>query len=81
MKQYITFHKDRRFDAPDPIPSASHLPDWFQAQVDRTSDPDLPAFDPGEALGGQSQARTRRSQRRSRSQSGDGDHPLSDVWD
>lgn len=31
MKQYITFHKDRRFDAPDPIPSASHLPDWFQA--------------------------------------------------
>jgi Rad3-related DNA helicase len=57
------------------------MPDWFRAQVDRTSDPDLPAFAPEQALGGQSQARTRRSQRRSRSQSGDGDHPLSDVWD
>jgi Rad3-related DNA helicase len=59
------------------------MPDWFRAQVDRMDRPDLPAFAPGEALGGESSGRTRRRSRRSRSSGSadDGSHPLSDVWD
>jgi len=29
-------------------------PDWFQAQIDRLSEPDLPEFSPVDALGGES---------------------------
>jgi Rad3-related DNA helicase len=60
------------------------MPDWFRDQVDRMTAPDLPAFAPGEALGGQSSATTRRRSRRSRSRSSKPsgeNHPLSDVWD
>jgi len=69
------------------------MPDWFADQVDRLSEPDLPEFAPGEALGGEagggeraggrSHGRNRsrgRGRNRGRSRSGD-DHPLSDVWD
>jgi len=67
------------------------MPAWFEAQVDRMTRPDLPAFDPGTAGGGTADTRTGRGARtggRSRSASGgDGggsgdieDHPLSDVW-
>jgi Rad3-related DNA helicase len=68
------------------------MPDWFAAQVDRLSTPDLPAFDPDAALGGgDADGRSRRGGRRragggSRGRSGTGgsrdpsDHPLSDVW-
>jgi Rad3-related DNA helicase len=55
------------------------MPDWFAAQVDRMERPDLPALDPEAALSGQSESRTRRSRRRSRTDGAD--HPLSDVWD
>jgi Rad3-related DNA helicase len=54
------------------------MPDWFAAQVDRMSEPDLPAFAPDEALSGQSKTRSRRSRTRSDASE---DHPLSDVWD
>ncbi|MFT4948837.1 MAG: hypothetical protein ACI9CA_000964, partial [Natronomonas sp.] len=66
------------------------MPDWFADQVDRLSEPDLPAFAPGEALGGSdgSQRTGGRSRGRSRSRTRSrgrsrpsGDHPLSDVWD
>jgi hypothetical protein len=58
-------------------------PEWFAAQVDRMSRPDLPAFDPAAAVessgtGPQSGSRSRR--RRPSSDTTD-DHPLSDVWD
>ena len=58
-------------------------PEWFAAQVDRMSRPDLPAFDPAAAVaesgtGPQSGSRSRR--RRPSSDATD-DHPLSDVWD
>ncbi|THE66735.1 ATP-dependent DNA helicase [Salinadaptatus halalkaliphilus] len=66
------------------------MPDWFEAQVDRMSQPDLPAFDPQAALGesgssgsesndeGQrGRSRTRRRSRRSSSTSS----PLADVWE
>jgi Rad3-related DNA helicase len=64
------------------------MPDWFADQVDRLSEPDLPEFAPGEALGGSggrasggSRGRNRnRNRNRGRSRSSD-DHPLSDVWD
>ncbi len=63
------------------------MPDWFAQQVDRTSKPDLPAFDPRAALGGPTSgndepsesdrvaSRRRRSRRSSRSS------PLADVWE
>ncbi|MDS0220401.1 ATP-dependent DNA helicase [Haloarcula sp. S1AR25-5A] len=56
------------------------MPDWFRAQVDRLSQPDLPRFAPDQALSGLSSG-TKRRHDRSRSRSGDGNHPLSDVWD
>jgi len=56
------------------------MPDWFAAQVDRMSRPDLPAVDPAAAVGeGGSQARRSRSRRRSSAT--DESHPLSDVWE
>jgi Rad3-related DNA helicase len=69
------------------------MPGWFADQVDRLSEPDLPAFAPGEALGGDTSQRAgggsrgrgrsrNRSRGRSRGRSRSiGDHPLSDVWD
>ncbi|MFB6123277.1 MAG: helicase C-terminal domain-containing protein [Haloferacaceae archaeon] len=71
------------------------MPDWFAAQVDRTTRPDLPEFDPEAALAGVDATpgsgrprHTRRSDRRSSTDSVTGessssessDHPLSDVW-
>jgi Rad3-related DNA helicase len=69
------------------------MPDWFADQVDRLSEPDLPDFVPGEALGGDTSQRAgggsrgrgrsrnrSRGRSRGRSRSSD-DHPLSDVWD
>ncbi|WP_423750896.1 helicase C-terminal domain-containing protein [Salinirarus marinus] len=67
------------------------MPDWFAAQVDRTTRPDLPEFDPEAALAGVDATpgtrRPRRSNRRSStdasgatSSSDSSDHPLSDVW-
>ncbi|WP_424001390.1 helicase C-terminal domain-containing protein [Haloarcula salina] len=56
------------------------MPDWFREQVDRLSAPDLPRFAPDRALTGVSSGAKRRHDR-SRSRSGDGSHPLSDVWD
>ena len=69
------------------------MPDWFADQVDRLSEPDLPDFAPGEALGGDTSQRAgggsrgrgrsrNRSRGRSRGRSrSSNDHPLSDVWD
>ncbi|MFB6163929.1 MAG: helicase C-terminal domain-containing protein, partial [Haloarculaceae archaeon] len=60
------------------------MPDWFAAQVDRMTNPDLPAFDPAMAVGdaGSASATARsRSRRRRSSSGGDESHPLSDVWD
>ena len=37
------------------------MPDWFADQVDRLSEPDLPAADPGAALGGTDGSRSRSS--------------------
>ena len=59
------------------------MPGWFAAQVDRMSRPDLPAFAPGSAVGGDSSGR-RLGSRRSTTDSTDDsteNHPLSDVWD
>ncbi|EMA21028.1 ATP-dependent DNA helicase [Haloarcula argentinensis] len=56
------------------------MPDWFRAQVDRLSQPDLPRFAPDQALSALSSG-TKRRHDRSRSRSGNGNHPLSDVWD
>ncbi|MFC4436204.1 MULTISPECIES: helicase C-terminal domain-containing protein [Natrialbaceae] len=72
-------------------------PDWFAAQVDRMGRPELPAFDPGAALGN-SAAETPgstaaaesdrgddrdgpRSRRRSRSGRSSRSSPLADVWE
>jgi hypothetical protein len=67
------------------------MPDWFRDQVDRTSRPDLPAFDPAAAVqavdGGRSVRRSggecaNRSSGRGTRTSDSGsveDHPLSDV--
>ncbi|WP_226482299.1 helicase C-terminal domain-containing protein [Natrinema amylolyticum] len=43
------------------------MPDWFEAQVDRMSRPDLPAFEPRAALGGRSSESGGRSGTRSKS--------------
>ncbi|AFO55605.1 helicase C-terminal domain-containing protein [Natrinema sp. J7-2] len=42
------------------------MPDWFEAQVDRLSRPDLPAFDPQVALGGRHAESAGRSNTRSK---------------
>ncbi|ELY84565.1 helicase C-terminal domain-containing protein [Natrinema altunense] len=42
------------------------MPDWFEAQVDRLSRPDLPAFDPRAALGGRHSESAGRSSARSK---------------
>jgi Rad3-related DNA helicase len=63
------------------------MPDWFAAQVDRMTAPDLPAYDPTAALGdGAENGRRSRSGSRSRGRGssgsgGDDSHPLSDVWE
>ena len=49
------------------------MPPWFAEQVDRMSEPDLPAFDPPAALSELSGSESR--ERRSLD-----DHPLGDVW-
>ncbi|GGN99685.1 MULTISPECIES: ATP-dependent DNA helicase [Haloarcula] len=56
------------------------MPDWFDEQVVRMSEPELPDFAPDRALSGVSASAKRRHDR-SRSRSGGGSHPLSDVWD
>ncbi|MFC7156488.1 helicase C-terminal domain-containing protein [Halomarina halobia] len=53
------------------------MPEWFAAQVDRMTEPDLPAFDPGAALGDGGGDGPPRGRPRPRSLD---DHPLSDVW-
>ncbi|WP_049928622.1 helicase C-terminal domain-containing protein [Halopiger goleimassiliensis] len=70
----------------------SDMPDWFAAQVDRMTEPDLPAFDPAAAVG-DSTATTGRSSRSSSTARGGGSgtsrrsgrssrsSPLTDVWD
>jgi Rad3-related DNA helicase len=59
------------------------VPDWFAAQVDRMSVPDLPALDPGaaQARGDGTATGRDRTRRRSSSAGGGDSHPLSDVWD
>jgi len=59
------------------------MPDWFAAQVDRMTRPDLPAFDPSAAVGdeGAGGAGARSKRRRSTRRDADESHPLSDVWD
>ena len=61
----------------------SDTPDWFADQVDRLSKPDLPAFDPGAATGGDdaTSGSSRRSRRSSGSSESNDRHPLSDVWE
>jgi Rad3-related DNA helicase len=72
------------------------MPDWFAEQVDLMSTPDLPAFDPGAAVGGGGGSGGSRGGSRRRTGSGGSggrsgrsggsgsqdpsDHPLSDVW-
>ncbi|MFB6301390.1 MAG: helicase C-terminal domain-containing protein [Haloferacaceae archaeon] len=57
------------------------MPDWFEAQVDRMTTPDLPEFAPGRALANSDRrGQSTRDQRR-RTRSEEGSHPLSDVWD
>ncbi|ELY46754.1 helicase C-terminal domain-containing protein [Natronorubrum sulfidifaciens] len=70
------------------------MPDWFAVQVDRMSQPELPAFDPSAAItgdsggtrggGGDRAGSTRSNRTRSRSRrSGpsSSSSPLADVWD
>ncbi len=70
------------------------MPDWFAAQVDRMSEPDLPDFSPVDALGGEgvegadagSEGRGRsrsgsRTGSRSRSGASTRSSPMADVWD
>ncbi|MFO7925117.1 MAG: helicase C-terminal domain-containing protein [Halobacteriota archaeon] len=54
------------------------MPPWFEEQVDRIVDPELPPFDPTRALGDAD--RTNRGRRRSNAARNIDDHPLSDVW-
>ncbi|QLD89729.1 ATP-dependent DNA helicase [Natronomonas salina] len=66
--------------------SRHDMPEWFEEQVDRTSRPDLPPFDPDSVAGDGSTtepASTRTESRSSASARRSGsidDHPLSDVW-
>ncbi|SIR90974.1 helicase C-terminal domain-containing protein [Natronorubrum thiooxidans] len=68
------------------------MPDWFAVQVDRMSQPDLPAFDPSAALtgdsggtrgssGGERPDRSRRTRSRRSGRSSSSSSPLADVWD
>ena len=64
------------------------MPDWVAAQVDRMTEPDLPAYAPAAALGDESgdggsknRGRNRSRRRRSSRRDADETHPLSDVWD
>ncbi|MFD1586141.1 helicase C-terminal domain-containing protein [Halorientalis brevis] len=58
------------------------MPDWFAAQVDRMTEPELPVFDPAAAVGdGGGNTGRSRSRSRRRSSASDDSHPLSDVWD
>ena len=58
------------------------MPDWFAAQVDRMSHPDLPAFAPGDAVDTGSVGRQLGSRQSGTDSTGDAEnHPLSDVWD
>ena len=55
----------------------SDMPDWFEEQVVRLSEPDLPEFSPDSALSALSPGAKRRHDRSGSEKS----HPLSDVWD
>ncbi|TYL39795.1 helicase [Natronococcus pandeyae] len=71
------------------------MPDWFAAQVDRMDRPELPAFDPGAALGnsaaesqgssgsatGRGGTRGNSSSRGGRSRRSSRSSPLADVWE
>jgi Rad3-related DNA helicase len=69
--------------------AAFDTPDWFAEQVERTSQPELPAFDPSAAVAGATD-RSYGSSGSSGSTTGTGtsggqpasleDHPLGDVW-
>jgi Rad3-related DNA helicase len=61
--------------------SRTDMPDWFAAQVDRMTTPDLPAYDPGAAVGADGGDGARSKRRRSTRRDTDESHPLSDVWD
>ncbi|WP_336134132.1 ATP-dependent DNA helicase [Natronomonas amylolytica] len=64
------------------------MPEWFEAQVDRMSEPDLPPFDPqgvAKSTSGSTGGTTTTSRNGSASKGGRrsgslDDHPLSDVW-
>jgi len=55
------------------------MPEWFTAQVDRMSRPELPNFDP-DVAGGDSSGSASPSRRSRGSRSGRKNHPLTDVW-
>ncbi|WP_049998177.1 helicase C-terminal domain-containing protein [Halococcus sediminicola] len=59
--------------------SRSAMPDWFAAQVERMTRPQLPDFDPS-AAGGSSSTPPSRTDRRERSRRNPDNHPLADVW-
>lgn len=59
--------------------SRGAMPDWFAAQVDRMSRPELPEFDPDAAGGGGDDSATA-SRRTRQSRTDPDDHPLADVW-
>jgi len=64
----------------------SDTPDWFAEQVDRLSRPELPEFDPEQALSdvgtrGFTSGREREQQSTRSTREAADDHPLSDVWD
>ena len=59
--------------------SRGAMPEWFTAQVDRMSRPELPAFDP-DAAGGDGDGAASPSRRSRGSRSGPENHPLADVW-
>jgi Rad3-related DNA helicase len=63
------------------------MPEWFEAQVDRMSEPDLPPFDPNGvakstngSTGGTTASRTQSASQSTRRSGSLDDHPLSDVW-
>jgi Rad3-related DNA helicase len=70
--------------------AAFDTPDWFAEQVDRMSQPELPAFDPSAAVAGATGRSYGGSSGSSRSAGSSGssggqpasleDHPLGDVW-
>ena len=60
------------------------MPDWFLAQVNRLSTPDLPEFSPSQATAGNAagtgSVRSTGSNRSTGTKRSAEDHPLSDVW-